>query len=161
MLRAYNATPNGTALTQLFNSNQNVARDQLGAGVKFVTPLIADGHVYVGTTGGLAVFGLLSPPNTAPAAPTNLTATVPAALQIKLTWTDNANNEEWFKIERSTDGVNYTQIDVASANATSYVDTTVVPGTTYYYRVRAANAAGDSAYVGSGQRDRNCLQHPR
>ena len=148
VLLRYNATPNGTALTQLFNSNQNVARDQLGAGVKFVTPLIANGHVYVGTTGGLAVFGLLSPPNTAPAAPANLVATLPAAPEIKLTWTDNANSEEWFKIERLHRRRQLHADRRRQRNATSYVDTTVVPGTTYYYRVRAANTTGDSAYVG-------------
>ena len=82
------------------------------------------------------MFGLTSNPNTAPNAPTNLTATVSAVqgLQVQLTWTDNANNENAFKIERSTDGVNYTQLDVASVNSTSYTDTSVVSGTTYYYQ---------------------------
>jgi Concanavalin A-like lectin/glucanases superfamily len=148
ILRAYNAVPNGTTLAELYNSSQNVARDQLNAPVKFVTPMIANGKVYVGTTGGLAVFGLLSPPSAAPPVPTNLMASAPAALQIKLTWTDTATTEQWFKIERSTDGVNYLPVGVASANATSFVDTTVVAGTTYSYRVRAANNAGDSANAG-------------
>jgi hypothetical protein len=34
-------------------------RDQFGAGNKFITPMIANGKVYVGTTNGVAVFGLL------------------------------------------------------------------------------------------------------
>jgi Concanavalin A-like lectin/glucanases superfamily len=95
------------------------------------------------------VYGLLSPPNTAPSAPTNLTAVSPAtvALQVVLSWVDTANNEGAFKIERSTDNVNFAQIDVASANATTYTDTTVASGTTYYYRVRATNIAGDSGYT--------------
>ena len=56
VLHAYNAAD----LTQeLYNSNQSGARDQFGAGNKFITPMIANGKVYVGTTNGVAVFGLL------------------------------------------------------------------------------------------------------
>jgi len=45
---------------ELYNSNQAAsARDQLGAGNKFITPMIANGRVYVGTTNGVAVFGML------------------------------------------------------------------------------------------------------
>jgi len=56
VLHAYNATD----LTQeLYNSNQAGTRDQFGAGNKFITPMIAHGKVYVGTTNGVAVFGVL------------------------------------------------------------------------------------------------------
>ena len=41
---------------------------------------------------------------TAPAAPTNLTATLQAGLRVNLAWTDNATNEAGFRIQRSTDG---------------------------------------------------------
>jgi hypothetical protein len=34
-------------------------RDQFGAGNKFITPMIVNGKVFVGTTNGVAVFGLL------------------------------------------------------------------------------------------------------
>ncbi|WP_345815218.1 PQQ-binding-like beta-propeller repeat protein [Paraburkholderia sp. PREW-6R] len=46
--------------TELYNSNQMGTRDQFGAGNKFITPMIANGKVYVGTTNGVAVFGLLT-----------------------------------------------------------------------------------------------------
>lgn len=48
-------------LTQeLYNSNQAAnERDQFGAGNKFVTPMIADGKVFAGTSNSVAVFGLL------------------------------------------------------------------------------------------------------
>src|SRR6185295_12950943 len=116
-----------------------VARDQLGVGVKFVTPTIADGKVMVGTDGNLVIFGALAPPTTPPAAPTGLAASGQVARQIKLTWTDTANNESGFKIERSTDGVNFTQIAIASTDATSYVDLAVTAGVAYTYRIRATN----------------------
>jgi hypothetical protein len=45
--------------TELYNSNQMGTRDQFGAGNKYITPMVANGQVYVGTTNGVAVFGLL------------------------------------------------------------------------------------------------------
>ena len=48
---------------EFFNSKQAPAgRDAFGAGNKFITPTIINGHVYVGTTNGVAVFGLLGLP---------------------------------------------------------------------------------------------------
>ena len=56
VLHAYNASN----LNELYNSNQaSGGRDQFGAGNKFITPTIVNGKVFVGTTNGVAVFGLL------------------------------------------------------------------------------------------------------
>lgn len=44
---------------ELYDSKQSGKRDAFGPGNKFITPMIAHGHVYVGTTHGVAVFGLL------------------------------------------------------------------------------------------------------
>lgn len=56
-LHAYDAT---NLANELYNSNQAGTRDQFGPGNKFITPMIADGKVYVGATNGVAVFGLLN-----------------------------------------------------------------------------------------------------
>ncbi|HJY86119.1 MAG TPA: hypothetical protein VKE24_04705 [Candidatus Acidoferrales bacterium] len=55
-MHAYDAT---NLSSEIYNSNQAGSRDQFGAGNKFIKPTIANGHVYVGTTNGVAVFGLL------------------------------------------------------------------------------------------------------
>ncbi len=44
---------------RLINSSQASGRDNFGAGNKFISPMVADGMVFVGTTKGVAVFGLL------------------------------------------------------------------------------------------------------
>ena len=56
VLHAYNAL---NLAQELYNSNQQGSRDQFGNGNKFITPMIANGRVYVGTQTGVAVFGLL------------------------------------------------------------------------------------------------------
>jgi hypothetical protein len=57
VLHAYDAT----TLAELYNTQQAMAqRDFFGAGSKFMPTTIANGKVYVGTTTGVGVFGLLS-----------------------------------------------------------------------------------------------------
>ena len=62
-LSASSATPRESgAAAGGYNSNQAAnGRDGFGDGNKFITPMIINGKVYVGTTTGVGVFGLLSP----------------------------------------------------------------------------------------------------
>ncbi|HLJ77149.1 MAG TPA: hypothetical protein VKT75_07035, partial [Acidobacteriaceae bacterium] len=56
VLHAYNAA----TLTELYNSNQAAnGRDHFGKDNKFITPIIVNGKVFVGTPSGIAEFGLL------------------------------------------------------------------------------------------------------
>jgi hypothetical protein len=58
VLHAYDAT---NLSHELYNSNQAAGnRDQFGAGNKYITPTVADGKVFVGTTNSVAIFGLLN-----------------------------------------------------------------------------------------------------
>lgn len=60
VLHAYDAS---NLANELYNSNMNSSRDAFAtnASDKFVTPLIANGKVYVGTPNAVVVFGLLGP----------------------------------------------------------------------------------------------------
>ena len=82
-----------------------------------------------------------------PAAPSVLAASAVSGTQINLAWVDSAFNETGFKIERKTGaGGTYSQIAAVGVNVTTYSDSSVTPGTMYFYRVRATNGGGDSAY---------------
>jgi FtsP/CotA-like multicopper oxidase with cupredoxin domain/cell division inhibitor SulA len=86
---------------------------------------------------------------TLPAAPSTLAATQVPTQKVDLTWADNSSDETAFQIQRATNSVftvGLTTFTSAGANATAYTDSTVQPTTTYYYRVRAYNSAGYSAY---------------
>ena len=81
-----------------------------------------------------------------PAAPSHLAATAVSDAAIELTWNDNADNEQGFELECSTDGAAWTLVGVTLANATSSSDDGLVAETAYAYRVRAFNDAGVSDY---------------
>ncbi len=87
-----------------------------------------------------------------PAAPTGLTATMPPLStnppMVTLNWVDNATTETGYVVVRATDkGMTQNRVlTPLPANTTSWVDTTVLPGTAtgYNYRVYATNGVGNS-----------------
>jgi len=86
-------------------------------------------------------------------APSNVTLTATSAelpapnSSVVVKWTDNESSEDYFILERSTDGVNYTDVNHPAANSTTYTDNTgLVPNTTYYYRIKAVVGADASGY---------------
>lgn len=87
-----------------------------------------------------------APPTNAPAAASNLIANAISSSRIDVSWMDNADNEQGFRIERSTNGIDFVEFATASANATNRADTGLSGDTTYHYRVRAYNAFGVSGY---------------
>lgn len=108
---------------------------------------IAYGKNYVGYSANYVSYTGSTPP-TLPAAPTALAASAASSSQINLTWTDNATNETGFKIERCTGAgcTSFSQIATVGANVSSYANTGLAASTSYSYRVRAYNEAGDSGF---------------
>jgi subtilisin len=78
-------------------------------------------------------------------APSNLGATGVSPGQINLSWSENSNLEDGFKIERMNGG-GFSQIASVGANVTTYSDTGLTPSTTYSYRVRAFKNVANSLY---------------
>ncbi|HWS86656.1 MAG TPA: S8 family serine peptidase [Pyrinomonadaceae bacterium] len=83
----------------------------------------------------------------APVAPGGLRAAAASKSQINLTWADNSSDETGFRVERSTDGVTFAQVGTVGAGVKSYAATGLSGGKRYYFRVRAYNANGGSAYT--------------
>ena len=83
------------------------------------------------------------PPN----APTALSAAAASASQINLSWSDTSDDEAGFAIERSADGTAWTPLATVVTNVRTYSNTGLLAETKYYYRVKAANGAGESGYT--------------
>jgi hypothetical protein len=80
-----------------------------------------------------------------PEAPSNLAATPASPSQINLTWADNSNFEDGFRIER-WNGSSFVLITTVGANVRAYNDPGLTASTIYIYRVKAFNGAGESGY---------------
>jgi hypothetical protein len=142
-LRAYDAN---NLANEIWTSAQNASRDSAGVTVKFAVPTVLNGRVYIGTSGKLISYGPPLPATSAPNAPTNLAAAATGVTTIQLNWNDNATNEDGYKIERSSDGVNFTEVGSAGVNATGYLDSGLSSQAKYYYRVRAYNSFNGLSY---------------
>ena len=83
-----------------------------------------------------------------PGAPTGLTATALPQSSIRVSWTNAAPNQSDVRIERCTGSgcTTFAQVAVVAGTATTFTDVGLAVRTTYTYRVRAHNAAGDSPY---------------
>lgn len=89
-------------------------------------------------------YGLFTGP---PASPTELITKALSSSQINLAWNDLSNNEQSYKIERKEGSSgSFVEIVTLGKDAAAYVDRNLTTGIQYFYRVRAINLAGSSAY---------------
>jgi len=141
----YNANT-GSVLEQSISTVDNVEHihtRNLPAG-RYVLQVIKRNSGRVSTSEDYALaFNLPIPPN----APSALSATAQPDSEIVLTWTDNSTDEDNFELERSTlSGSAFSTIATLVGGTISHTDTAPLENTTYYYRVKATNAIGDSLY---------------
>lgn len=86
-------------------------------------------------------------PAVAPAAPSNLVATALTANSIKLTWSDNSNNETGFQIEMAVGAGGFAALPFSmQANATSVTLVQLAASTLHQFRIYAFANALKSAY---------------
>ena len=157
-----------TSATDLLFAGNAVATATTGAGAGFTSRIItADGNIAedrlvtaVGsytasatlTSGAwvaqLVAFRAATPPDTtAPTVPASLTATAVSATQVNLAWTAATDNAgiTGYQVERCAGVGCSTFALLVSPVGTSVSDTGLVPGTSYSYRARALDAAGNAS----------------
>jgi hypothetical protein len=118
----------------LYSSDQNLARDNPGAAVKFTVPTVANGKVYVGTESQLSVYGLLSGATQA-AAPVISPASESFMSSVTVTMTDSTAGAS---IHYTTNG------STPTAASTSYSGPITVTTGETIHAVAIANGFLDS-----------------
>ena len=120
----------------------------------------AGGLYHAGSTAGIAVVRATASGvsgtaavtvSAPPQAPLGLTAQAASPHEIDLAWTNTDNEQTSVKVERSLDGIHFTLLATLAANAARYADLNLSPATTYTYRVRGSDDAGDSAPSATAQ----------
>lgn len=82
-----------------------------------------------------------------PQQPTGFTASGISPSAISVTWTDVATNEDKYELYRSAvNNGSYSLLTTLPANTTSYKDSGLFSNSVFYYKVRAVNVGGASAY---------------
>ncbi|RME71590.1 MAG: hypothetical protein D6776_09980, partial [Planctomycetota bacterium] len=81
--------------------------------------------------------------NTGSGAPSGLTATATSSTEIALQWTDNATDEDGFRLERRSQRLPWSTVAQLPADTTSYTDSALSPNTAYTYRVTATRGSAD------------------
>ncbi len=141
-------------ITEYVEGLRNLTQKQLA-----VSNVNADGNVtredsYAILAYSVGIIKVLpTTPPTAPYVPSKFKAVADkASPSIKLTWQDNSDNEQGFKIGRVFAGTNkWTGVVDLPANTITYTDTGLEPNTTHTYTIKSYNQQGESIQGGSSQ----------
>lgn len=108
--------------------------------------LVVASHGAYGDVGQYLINGVILPPGSTLAPPTDLLAVGVGPNQIELAWTDNANDESGYVVQRSYDGASWETVATLEAGADNLVDQGLSPGSAYFYRVYAQSGLSTSPW---------------
>jgi chitodextrinase len=131
----------GTSVTTSFNDTGLLASTSYSYRVR-----ASDAAANLGPFSSTATASTLAAPDTTPpTAPTGLTASAVSSSQVDLSWTGATDNVGVtnYLVERCQGAGCSTFTQIGTSATTAFSDTAVVPTTTYGYRVRATDAAGN------------------
>ncbi|NGM63615.1 fibronectin type III domain-containing protein, partial [Sphingobacterium sp. SGG-5] len=131
----------GTAVAT--GGNWSITSSTLSEGTHSLTAKATDAAGNVGPASSALT---LTIDVTAPAAPTELTATF-GNQQNVLNWTANGGDVASYKVYGGTSATPTTVLATVTAPATTYTHTGLTNGTTYYYRITAVDQAGNEGTV--------------
>jgi hypothetical protein len=107
------------------------------ATVSFLSPNLASPETMSLSGAGIGTTSPSTPPPTAPPA---------TAHSVHLSWGASTTSVAGYRVYRSeVSGASFTPLNGTLLNILSYDDTTVSPGTTYYYVVTAVDGAGNES----------------
>lgn len=134
------ATGKWAALATLPLETTNLLVSQLSRSTLYQFRLKATNSLGVSDYVGPLEIKTLSDPD-APQSPTGLNVVEALASQVELAWTDRSNNEIGYFLERQNLTLSgaWTRLQTLPMNATTFIDRSVTPKTSYQYRVIAFN----------------------
>jgi titin len=88
----------------------------------------------------------LAPPSIPAQLSVRLSATQPTTAVV-LSWQDTSLDEDGFHVERSSDGITFTRVATRAVNKRTYTNGGLTSGQLYWYRIRAFNSLGASAWT--------------
>ena len=110
--------------------------------LSYSTGAVVDTNAVRVLTGGVA----FPPPNGAPYAASGLIATISNNTNVNLSWTAGSGANSYNLYRAAESGGEGTNPVVTGITGTSYTDTNLNSGTTYYYQVVAVNGSGPAGY---------------
>jgi hypothetical protein len=136
------STTSGGPYSQLASPTPtNYADNGVSNGTKYYY-VVSAYNSYGQSANSIEVGATPTAPANAPPIPTGFEATAGNA-QVSLTWSASAGASSYHVKRSTTSGSGYTQ--VGAPTTTSFADSGLTNGTTYYYVVSALNAAGESS----------------
>lgn len=136
---------NGTVLATSDNGLAESITATVTGGTYYLTVASHGGYGDVGQYTISGTVPQVTPPPVVPNSPSSLAANELTTSSVRLSWTDNSTDETGFKIYSSRDGNTWTLLGTVGADVTTVDNTGLRRNASYFYKVEAYDAVGDSA----------------